>query len=200
MKKIFMALVATVMALPTFAQYSSGDFTFDKSNLYYGARIGLNMSGIGGDESLGTKTGMTLGGVVGMRVSSALFLESGLYYTQRGGKEKGTTVGLNYLELPILIKYGIKATDEIAIIPFIGPYFSYAISGRIKNKDVGQDWTSFRDGCYKHPDMGFKFGVGADYNKLYLEIAYQAGVANISKADPVTAHGHAFNINFGVNF
>jgi len=200
MKKIIMAIVATVMALPTFAQYSSGDFSFDKSSLYYGARIGLNMSGIGGDASMGTKTGMTLGGVVGMRVSNALFLESGLYYTQRGGKEDGTTAGLNYLEIPALIKYGIQATDEIAIIPFVGPYFSYAISGRIKNKDLNQDQSSFRDGSFKHPDMGFKFGVGADYNKLYLEIAYQAGVANISKADPVTAHGHAFNINFGVNF
>ena len=41
------------------------------------------------DASVGSKVGLTLAGVVGLRLSSStpVFLESGLYYTQRGGKE-----------------------------------------------------------------------------------------------------------------
>ena len=203
MKKLFLSLVAALLAVPTFAQFTSGGFTLSESNVYYGVRLGMSVANLSGDDvDMDAKTGLTLAGVVGLRLSDGVpvFLESGLYYTERGAKKEKTSVGYNNLEIPVLVKYGFQATDEIAIIPFIGPYFSYAISGRMKNKNLNLDQSSFRDNCFKHPDMGFKFGVGADYNKLYLEIAYQAGVANISKADPLTSHGHAFNINFGVNF
>src|SRR3712207_8782331 len=75
---------------------------------------------------------MTLGGVVGVRCSNSVpvFVESGLYYTERGGKKGSVKTSLNYLEIPVLIKYGFKATEGIAILPFIGPYFSYAIGGK----------------------------------------------------------------------
>ena len=198
MKKILMALATTVMALPAFAQYSSGDFNFDKSSLYYGARIGLNMSGIGGDVSYGTKTGMTLAGVVGMRVSNALFLESGLYYTQRGGKDGDLSMTLKNLEIPIVIKYGIQATDKIAVLPFLGPYFSWGIGGKYKNDKLDQEESSYN--FVNHGDMGIKVGCGAEYDMLYLEAGYQFGLTNIAKNDDFTIHSNALFLNFGVNF
>ncbi|HEY9542537.1 porin family protein [Prevotella sp.] len=204
MKKLFLAIVAMIMAAPSFAQYSSGGFTFNEESVYYGARIGLTVAGIGGDRDLGSKAGMTLGGVVGVRCSNSVpvFVESGLYYTERGGKKGSVKTSLNYLEIPVLIKYGFKATEGIAILPFIGPYFSYAIGGKttIEADGVKQKISSFRDGQYKHADMGFKLGCGAEYNNLYLELGYQFGVTNISKNDQLDARGHAFVANFGVNF
>ncbi len=201
MKKVFMTLVALIVATTTFAQTSSGSFQFDESRLYFGARLGLSAAGV---TDAGSKAGLTLGGVVGLRVSDSVpvFLESGLSYTQRGGKEAGTTLGLNYLEIPVLIKYGIPVADGIHVLPLIGPYFSYAVSGRIKNSDTTPniDMSSFRDGLYKHPDMGIKVGCGAEYNNLYLELAYKFGIANISDNSAVTSHGHAFTVEFGVNF
>ena len=199
MKKVIMTLVAFVVATTTFAQTSSGSFQFDESRLYFGARLGLSAAGV---TDAGSKAGLTLGGVVGLRVSDTVpvFLESGLAYTQRGGKENGTTLGLNYLEIPVLIKYGIPVASDLHVLPLIGPYFSYAISGRIKNKDAGMDISSFRDGFYKHPDMGIKVGCGAEYNNLYLELAYKFGIANIADNNLTTAHGHALTVEFGVNF
>ena len=38
MKKIFAAIVAMMLAMPSFAQFASGGFELDKQNLYYGAR------------------------------------------------------------------------------------------------------------------------------------------------------------------
>lgn len=201
MKKVMTMLVALVASTTMFAQTSSGSFQFDESRLYFGARLGLSMAGV---THAGSKAGLTLGGVVGLRVSDTVpvFLESGLSYTQRGGKEDGTTLGLNYLELPVLIKYGIPVANDVHVMPLIGPYFSYAISGRIKNKNVdpGMDISSFRDGWYKHPDMGIKVGCGAEFNNLYLELAYKFGIANIADNNLESAHGHAFTLEFGVNF
>ena len=198
MKKFLFAIVALFTAAPSFAQFSSGGFSLDEEHLYWGVRLGINFSGIGGDlESDKSRTGMALAGIIGVRVtdSAPVFLESGLYYTERGGKDlklKNDPLKarghLNYLEVPVLIKYGITTENNIAVLPFIGPYFSMGISGSYK--------------YLKHPDMGFKIGCGAEWNNLYLEGAYQFGVANIADVgdNDVSSHGHAFSINFGINF
>ncbi len=210
MKKILVAIMAVLFAAPSFAQYSSGGFSLDGSSVYYGLRLGLNFSGLSTDPDadLGTKTGMTLAGIAGLRLSDTapVFLESGLYYTQLGAKKDKITHSLNYLEIPVLIKYGVQVSDDIALLPYVGPYFSYGIGGKVKYPDptgkVGKH-SSFNKNYYKHPDMGFKIGCGAEYNMLYLELGYKFGVANIAK-DPAevdaSAHNHALYLNLGVNF
>ena len=130
MKKFLVAIIALFCSVSSFGQYSSGGFDLDKENVYYGVRFGGTLASISGDLSVGTKVGLTLGGVVGLRLStsSPVFLESGLYYTQRGAKDGDYEVTHNNLEIPLVVKYGFKATDEIALLPFIGPYFAYAVS------------------------------------------------------------------------
>lgn len=206
MKKFLLSIVAALLAVPTFAQFGSGGFSLSESKLYYGIRLGANFSTISGDETsdLKSKSGINLGGVIGLRVSDVnpLFLESGLYYTERGAKGDGKTkVSLTYLELPLLIKYGFQATDDIAILPFLGPYFSLGIAGKTKYFD-GTSYTSessFSHG-FNRPDMGFKLGCGAEWNMIYAELGYQIGVANIADSDENTNHGNALFINIGVNF
>jgi len=212
MKKLLFAIVAFFVTAPSFAQFSSGGFSLDQEHLYWGMRIGVNFASIGGDvKSDKGRTGMTLAGVVGLRVSEStpVFLESGLYYTQRGARRlktdnleadlTGNPAGhLNYLEIPILIKYGIPVVDGVHVLPLLGPYFSMAIDGRIKNKALDIDTSSFH--TYKHPDMGIKVGCGAEYNNLYLELAYKFGIANIADDSLDSRHGHAFTVEFGVNF
>ena len=209
MKKVFVAMIALFCSVSSFAQYSSGGFSLDEENLYWGVRFGLTSATLGGDLDLGAKTGMTLAGVVGLRASDStpVFIESGLYYTERGAKKEKFRVGYNNLEVPILVKYGIKATDEIAILPFFGPYFSYAFNGKTKQveldgtKSVGTfDEKRAFTGGLKRANMGFKLGCGAEYNKIYLEVGYQFGITNVCKNDDLSAHSNALFVNFGVNF
>ncbi len=211
MKKFFTAILAMMLAVPSFAQFASGGFELDKQNLYYGARMGLALGKLTGDvgDYDGMKAGFTLAGVVGLRLSqtSPVFLESGLYYTQRGGKNGSLKAELNCLEIPVLIKYGFKATEDIAVLPFIGPYFAYGIAGETEYEVVdavtGKS-TKEKERSYKnllnHNDMGFKLGCGLEYNMLYLEVAYQFGIANIADDDNLTAHANQLSINLGVNF
>lgn len=202
MKKLFAVIAALVLAVPSFAQYSSGGFDLDKENLYYGVRIGVNMASLGGDADLGTKVGMNLAGIIGLRISSSapVFLESGIYYSEKGGKEDPVTVSYNNFEFPILVKYGIKATDEIAVLPFLGPTFGYALKSKTSIKK-GDDIVFSKD-LYKmrRPNMGFKLGCGAEFNNLYLELGYQFGITNITKYDDASIRANALFMNFGVNF
>ena len=206
MRKLLFAIVALFVAAPSFAQFSSGGFSLDEEHMYWGMRIGINMSSIGGDLKTDKgRTGMTLAGIVGLRVSEStpVFLESGLYYTQRGANkledvvENDGTVKvkpgghLNYFEIPVLMKYGISTENNVAILPFVGPYLAFAIAGDTR--------------YLNRTDMGFKVGCGVEWNNLYIEGAYQFGITNIADDDHLkisspSAHGHGFNINFGINF
>ncbi len=209
MKKILVAIMAVLFAAPSFAQYSSGGFSLSESSLYYGIRLGMNVATLTGDvvDDLGSKVGLNFGGTVGLRLSDStpLFLESGLYYTGCGAKKKKNSVSMNYLELPLLIKYGIQATDDIAVLPFIGPTFRYGLfGGKTKISGVGK-YDTFGDGKYKRADMGIKVGCGAEYNKLYVELGYQFGITNIAdweieNHDDASVHNGALFINLGVNF
>ena len=205
-----------MLAAPSFAQYSSGGFELDKDNIYYGIRLGMTAANLSGDTESprlesGSKVGMTLAGVVGLRVSQStpLFLESGLYYTERGAKN----IGYSNLEIPLLIKYGVKATEDVAILPFVGPYFAragwgktkqYTMEGETVSKKVEKvgtfDEKKSANGGLNRLNMGFKIGCAAEYNKLYVEVGYQIGVSNIAKDDDRTIHSNAFFANFGVNF
>ena len=150
------------------------------------------------------KAGMTLGGVVGIRASDStpVFIESGLYYTERGGKEDNKSVGYNNLDIPLIVKYGIKATDDIAVLPFVGPYIARACWGETKLVDGSKVGTFDEDkwSALERVNWGFKIGCGAEYNMLYLEVGYQIGVNDISKNGNYTAHSNALFANFGVNF
>ena len=208
MKKFLMSIVAVLMAAPSFAQYSSGGFTLSESTVYYGARIGMNLSTITGDgtDDMKTKAGLTLGGVIGLRISDStpVFMESGLYFTQYGaGGEGKNEMNINYLEIPVLIKYGFQATDEIAVLPYIGPTLAYGVSAKSKHEDSNGDVEStsgFGKNNLNHANVGIKLGCGAEWNKLYLEMGYHFGVTNILDDDKDTWHNGNFFVNFGVNF
>ncbi len=208
MKKILLSIIAVLFAASSFAQYSSGGFSLSESSLYYGVRLGMNVANIGGDApDLNSKIGLNLGGTVGLRLSDTtpVFLESGLYYTGCGASKDKTTISLNYLEIPLLIKYGVQVSDEIALLPFVGPAFRYGLfGGKWKTSGAGKT-DSFGDNKFKRGDVGIKLGCGAEYNKLYLELGYEFGITNIAdweleNHDDASAHNGALFINLGVNF
>ncbi len=208
MKKFLVAIMAVLFSAPSFAQYSSGGFSLNESSLYYGIRLGMNMATLTGDSPIdGTRIGLNFGGTVGLRASDTtpIFLESGLYFSGSGASKDKSSISLNYLEIPILIKYGVQLSDDIALLPFVGPAFRYGLfGGKWKTSGLGKT-DSFGDGKFSRADVGIKLGCGAEYNKLYAEMGYQFGITNIAdwqlvNGDDASAHNGAFFFNLGVNF
>jgi hypothetical protein len=212
MKKVLMSIVAVLLAANSFAQTNSGGFSLSESTVYYGARIGMNVSTITGDgtSDMKSKVGLNLGGVLGLRISDAtpLFLESGLYFTQYGAKMKDgfddkSYITINYLEIPVLIKYGFQVTDEIAVLPYLGPTLGLGITAKGKFPDATGGYSTesgFKDNDLNRPNVGIKLGCGAEWNKLYLEAGYHFGITNILDSDDDAWHNGNLFINFGVNF
>jgi len=209
MKKFLMSIVAVLFAANSFAQYSSGGFSLSESTVYYGVRVGLNLSTLTGDGmgDFGMKPGLNVGPTIGVRVSETtpVFLESGVYFSMQGAKDGDNSIALNYFKIPVLIKYGVQVSDEFAVLPFLGPTIAFGVGGDWKTAGEGSE-SSFGKGKFNRFDAGIRFGCGAEWNKLYLELGYEFGITNIADwkkdngIDDASAHNGNLFINFGVNF
>lgn len=103
---------------------------------YIGLRIGPSFSHVSSDDPMldgsSWKTGLNVGVAVGTRIaySSPLYLESGLYYTEKGGDGKASrnsgkfTYDLNYLEIPLVLKYKAPVSRDFSLEPYFGGYFA----------------------------------------------------------------------------
>ena len=177
---------------------------------YLGVRVGLNASHVNSDSPLldgsSFKSGLNIGLAAGTQLTyrAPLFFESGLYYSQKGGKSghggDKFTYELNYLELPLLIKYKHFVGNQTSIQPYAGAYLAVGIDGNIKNYQTRTAFSSFDDGYFQRFDGGLKIGCGVGFNMLYLDASYDIGLANIGQDNFDDTHNGCFTINLGVNF
>jgi len=178
---------------------------------YFGLRVGLNVTSVSGDaaalDAKDQKAGLNIGFVTGAQLTpyTPLFFETGLYYTQKGGKSNygdgdKFTYDLNYLQLPLLIKYKHFLGRGMSLQPYAGGYLSVGVGGSIKDYGARQAFSSFEDGYFNRWDGGLKIGCGFGYNIFYTDITYDFGLANIGEDDFGSTHNGCFTINVGVNF
>ena len=136
--------------------------------------------------------------------SSPLYFETGLYYTEKGGKgtheNKKFTYNLNYLEVPLLMKYAIPFEQRGSIQPFVGGYLACGVGGQIKDYGNRQAFSSFDNDAFKRFDGGLRIGCGVQYDIVYAEAAYEFGLANICNDSFDTSRNRCLYLNVGVNF
>jgi hypothetical protein len=134
-----------------------------------GARAGLSVA------YLSAEGGPSLGGAAGMLVSipigdGRLMVEPALVFSMKGGGwgagEGGETLHYDYLELPLLLRYGGRGVSFVCLglAPALLVYEGHASQGgssgsRAKPFDVslvgqvGHEWQDFR------LDLGFELGI-----------------------------------------
>ena len=155
--------------------------------------------------------------VIGKRVSTwelwqvalsnaqPLYLEGGLFYTEKGGKkdltnDKKMTYNLNYIEIPLVLKYKYNIDPHFSLQPFFGGYFALGVGGKIKNFEQREAQNSFNDDNFRRVDGGLRLGCGVQYDMVYADLTYDIGLANICHDTFDTSHNGGLQLNFGVNF
>jgi hypothetical protein len=159
-------------------------------------------------DSGSAKTGFNVGAVAGFQVAyrSPVYFETGLSYVEKGGKVQYEgqkyTYNLDYLEVPLVMKYVYNVDRAFSIQPFIGGYLSLGVAGKIKNSDdrSRHPESSFDDKNFQRFDGGIKVGCGVQYDFLYGELGYDFGLSNISRDSYDTCHTGTFYATIGFNF
>lgn len=185
----------------------------DNPRTYYGFRLGMSVGTVHSEAPLldgsKAKAGLDVGFVVGTRLAprTPLYFETGLSYTEKGGK--GTyegsrfTYGLDYLEMPLLLKYKGYVSPSVSIEPYAGGYLAAGVAGKIKDYGQRAAYSSFdgdEQSSFKRFDGGLKVGCGVSFDMVYLGLSYDIGLANVGHYDFEDTHTGCLNLNIGVNF
>lgn len=227
---ITLALLVLALVMPATAQsyyesryynrcsgkldYGVGNSWLDSGDMYYGLRIGPSFSKVNSDDAEldggNWQTGLNLSVIMGIPLTNEmpLYIETGLSYTEKGGKKKVTslegkkkmTYDLNYLEIPIVLKYIYDIDGHFTVQPYFGGYLACGISGKIKNYGERKAFNSFSDDAFQRFDGGLRFGIGAGYEMFYADLAFDLGLSNICHDMFDTSHNRSLTLNFGVNF
>lgn len=222
-KTLLISLLCMMLALPAMAQPGRsygrprvqtvgrhGNEYVAWHRYYFGLRVGMNASHVSSESSTldgsGVKSGLNIGFAAGTQLSyrAPLFLESGLYYSQKGGKSGSGhdkfTYDLNYLEVPLILKYKHFIGNQTSIQPYAGGYLAVGTDGNIKNYGSRESFSSYENGYFNRFDGGLKLGCGVGFNMLYADLSYDIGLANIGQDSFDDTHNGCFTINVGVNF
>lgn len=181
-----------------------------ETELYYGFRIGAAFTSLHSDldelDADGTKTGLNLGAVLGFALSdySPIYLETGLYYTEKGGRlgsgDTRKVYNLDYILLPVTAKYVIDTGNDFTIQPLAGGYIAVGIAGQIKDYSIRKSFNSFSGSTFQRFDAGLRLGCGISYELVYAELTYDLGLTNIASDSFDKANTSAFMLTAGVNF
>ena len=186
---------------------------YDIVRPYFGLRVGPSFSAVSSDDfnlnGSSVKTGVNAGFAAGFPVSAfiPLYIETGLYYTEKGGKGNVNgnrfTYNLDYLELPFVFKYKHYFTPEFAIEPYLGGYAALGVAGKIKDFDNRSAYSSFSSDTrqsFRRGDAGLKFGCGASFSILHLDLSYDLGLADVCRDGFDASHNRAFTMSVGLTF
>lgn len=213
MKRVL--IILAVSLLTAFSAIAQSD---NYPNYYFGVDGGLSMASIHSASDLYDSNEYQQGAYIGVNggirivQSVPLFFEAGVYYTEKGGrtlKERlsasytvTTKHNLNYLELPLLLRYKINAR-VISIEPFAGGYVAAGIGGKVRghhNEDSFYAFDSDNPLSFKRFDSGVKLGCSVNYRFIHLRLAYEAGLVNIAREGYGRTTNGCFQLGLGFSF
>lgn len=169
-----------------------------QSPVNFGLRAGLNFANFNDTENgdFDSRTGLMVGGYLNFKVPmSPISIQPEALYTQKGAESGGTTVKLDYLEVPVLAKFSFApgpATPHVYFGPYVGFVLNSEVSGGGASVDIDNAQT----------DLGGVVGGGLDINlgltKLNAGVRY--GFALTDAFDGGQGKNGVFSIVAGINF
>ena len=176
-----------------------------------GGLIGFNVAGISvssapSSEDYSSKLGFGLGAVVDRLLTDQIILHLEPMYLQKGGTIKTSSFTLkfkvNYIELPIMIKYAFFINSVVVPYAMAGPSIGLLTSAKYEDDEGStQDEKDNTNGF----DFGLGLGGGVSYPHgnmtFFAETRYVFGLTNInSVSDESTVKNRGLLVFFGVTF
>lgn len=193
-------------------------FTLQAQTQSIGLKAGINIASWAGDEAFdddayGSTFGLQFGAVAEIPVSDKFAIQPELIYLQKGfffefeflGITSETDTKLNYLEIPILAK--IFLTDApTQVYVTAGPSVGFALSGKVIDTVGGEEDETdidFEDSEISTFDFGLSLGAGAQFaagpGKLFVDVRYLLGLANLDNSEPESERIDVFNRGIGAS-
>lgn len=187
-------------------------------DIKFGVKAGLNISNVTGDyqNEFDAKSliGLQIGGFAEIGISDKLAFQPELLYSMQGAKTEfsesfegfsasgESTLKLNYLNVPLLLKY--KLADKFSILagPQVGLLMSaeqeFTFTETFDGETFSESGTE--DVKENYESILLSFNVGASYSitdNIFVDARYNLGLSNLLKDQ--TFEGETFSLDGSMN-
>jgi len=156
-----------------------------------GASVALTFSKFGGSATANPKLqyGFGVGGFLTMHLTKNFAFQPELQYVLKGTRftvdETRTSVIIGYLQIPVLVKVILPASEANGI----SPHFYGGIAGGLRtdcrlnvktgNNSVSQTCTNSEDPPPKRWDAAAVVGAGASFRWMFVDVRFDLGLTRI---------------------
>lgn len=175
----FFNLIFLLFFIKTFSQINSSSVSV--FNLK--PTLGVNGCQIHGDNYSGyNKLGMFAGIAVNARLNNKSSIDIGFYFSQKGARHNPTPskgdfsyyrLNLNYIDIPLLLRYKLNSTYFISLGPSVAYLFNYSeVIDYINYTNVYK---------FKAFETGINIGLGRKIikNKFFVEVRSSNSISSI---------------------
>jgi len=200
MKKLKLSLVIAFLGMISIVSAQTASLSI---------KAGLNMSNYYGDDltDRNMKPGFHAGLGADLGLTPNMFVQTGLFFSTKGAKFSDTGEGdwidanitANYLQIPVHFAYKIDVTPGTKVVLHAGPYLAYGVSGKMKLGSLEVN-TFDKDLGFKPFDAGLGLGVGAEFGVILVDLGWDMGLTNISRASSGNIKNQNAYLSLGYRF
>jgi len=173
MRRLLVAAVSVALLLALFPGESSA-----QTELHYGLKGGVDVSKLRGDfiepllsdVSFDYRVGFVLGGFVAWQFNDTVALQPEFLWVRKAseaevslpelGLSQSIRLTLDYLEIPLLVRFSPTTEGSIDPIFYAGPSLGFNISARVKNIANGEEDVEDISNQIRGLDVGIVVGGG----------------------------------------
>lgn len=156
----------------------------------FGIKGGLNFATFTGDDvdNIDSRTGFHLGLLAEFGLSESFAIQPEILYSAQGVKQGDETWKLDYLTIPVMVKY--YATDAFSIEA--GPYIGFNTTSEFDMDGVTMDLKDDTEST----DFGLGLGLGYELPMgVFFQVRYALGLSDIMS--DVDAKNSVFQLSVG---
>ena len=135
-----------------------------------------------------SRTRAVFGGFVARDFNAKAGLQIDFLYSQKGSKfdfteADGTDVafeaGIDYIEIPVLIRANIPGSGSVKARVFGGPSFAFKVKDDITATVDGFEVPDAEVAEFKSTDFGLVIGGAVQFGQVFVDVRYNWGLVNI---------------------
>ncbi|WP_234571038.1 porin family protein [Rhodohalobacter sp. 614A] len=142
-------------------------------------------------------SGIEAGFFAEFRVNKMFSIQPEVVFAQKGGSsitslDVQKDINLNYIDLPVLLKFRVPVTQKFIPYIFGGPYGSILVRAQVDLGEYGSDTITDQ---YTKLTYGVKVGVGVEIGRFIIDGRYDLGISEIYKEDGSDEYVRGFVIS-----
>jgi len=221
MKKQILLLTITTLSIGAFAQAPTVGIEAGLSSSSIRGEAASNLNNLidfaNGMLTTQNRTGFYVGLNTTIPLSKSIFVQPGLYYSQKGYEMRGDFaikglefLGANararlqndYIDIPVLIKANVANGLQI----FGGPQISYLSTSKLKINAGALGFDLYNKTIdskeqFNQWDMGLVGGLGYEFkNGLNINASYNYGLSRVDANKNVNGYNNGFKVGVGIRF